>query len=310
MTENKQYKKFEHPLITAKGEQRAIVPFLGLETLWFNTGTLCNLACSNCYIESSPKNDQLSFISLCDVTPYLNEIKTLKLPVHTIGFTGGEPFINPHFFEILKYLTSYPYNILILTNAYQLSEKIKKQLLELKKDLKEKLILRVSFDHYTQEIHEKERGLGTFNKTISHFKWLVENGFKPHIASRSLLKETFEESVLGHIEMLKKNYIYYQLDSTNLVIFPELNDEDNVPEITEKCWDILKVSPKHQMCATHRMIVKRKENNLPQVVACTLIAHEDEFTYSHQLKDSMNSVRLNHPYCAKFCVLGKASCTG
>ena len=51
-------KKFENQKITAKGEPRASVKLNKLKTLWFNTGTLCNLTCDNCYIESSPKNDK------------------------------------------------------------------------------------------------------------------------------------------------------------------------------------------------------------------------------------------------------------
>ena len=44
--------KFKDPDITAKGERRASVALTRLETLWFNTGTLCNIACVNCYIEA------------------------------------------------------------------------------------------------------------------------------------------------------------------------------------------------------------------------------------------------------------------
>ena len=42
--------KFSDPRITAKGETRATVALDRLETLWFNTGTLCNIECANCYI--------------------------------------------------------------------------------------------------------------------------------------------------------------------------------------------------------------------------------------------------------------------
>ena len=35
--------KFRDPLVTAKGEVRATVGLRALDTLWFNTGTLCNL---------------------------------------------------------------------------------------------------------------------------------------------------------------------------------------------------------------------------------------------------------------------------
>ncbi len=47
-------RKFQDPLVTASGERRAQVALKSLDTLWFNTGTLCNLTCRHCYIESSP----------------------------------------------------------------------------------------------------------------------------------------------------------------------------------------------------------------------------------------------------------------
>lgn len=47
------YAKFEHPEITAKGETRAHVALTQLETLWFNTGSLCNLSCQGCYMDSA-----------------------------------------------------------------------------------------------------------------------------------------------------------------------------------------------------------------------------------------------------------------
>ena len=51
--------KFTDPYVTAKGEERGFVDLTSLDTLWINTGTLCNIECVNCYIESSPRNDRL-----------------------------------------------------------------------------------------------------------------------------------------------------------------------------------------------------------------------------------------------------------
>ena len=47
--------KFEHPDWTATRERRASVALERLETLWINTGTLCNITCRNCYIEFEPR---------------------------------------------------------------------------------------------------------------------------------------------------------------------------------------------------------------------------------------------------------------
>ena len=69
-------RKFCDPFLTAKGEPRAQVALKALETLWFNTGTLCNLTCQHCYIESSPKNDRLVYLPAADAAAYLDEIET------------------------------------------------------------------------------------------------------------------------------------------------------------------------------------------------------------------------------------------
>ena len=86
--------KFRNPLQTANGERRAQVALKALDTLWFNTGTLCNLTCLHCYIESSPRNDRLDYLTRDEVRGYLDEIARDRLPTRLIGFTGGEPFMN------------------------------------------------------------------------------------------------------------------------------------------------------------------------------------------------------------------------
>ena len=66
--------KFQDPALTADGQSRATVSLKNPQTLWFNTGTLCNIECLNCYIESTPKNDRLVYITCDEVCEYLDEI--------------------------------------------------------------------------------------------------------------------------------------------------------------------------------------------------------------------------------------------
>ncbi|MDD9923462.1 MAG: radical SAM protein, partial [Boseongicola sp.] len=94
--------KFSHPLLTAKGEDRASVELTNPETLWFNTGTLCNIECVNCYIESSPTNDRLVYLTANAVTAYLDQLAARNWNVREIGFTGGEPFMNPDMIEMAR----------------------------------------------------------------------------------------------------------------------------------------------------------------------------------------------------------------
>ena len=111
--------KFQDPKLTAKGEVRARVAYEQTRTLWFNTGTLCNIECVNCYIESSPTNDRLVYLTVADVAPFLDELDAAGETEIEIGFTGGEPFMAPEMLDILRLVLSRGHSVLMLTNAMQ-----------------------------------------------------------------------------------------------------------------------------------------------------------------------------------------------
>ena len=93
------------------------------------------------------------------------------------------------------------------------------------------------------------------------------------------------------------------------MLFPEMDMTVEVPEITTACWGILNKSPDAVMCASSRMVVKRKGVKSPAVLACTLLPYSPEFELGTTLAEAEVDVSLNHPHCAKFCVLGGASCS-
>ena len=99
-------------------------------------------------------------------------------------------------------------------------------------------------------------------------------------------------------------------DPSQLVLFPEMDEKAEAPEITEACWGILNKSPDAVMCSNARMVVKRRGADAPAVLACTLLAYDAGFELGETLADSAGEVKLNHPHCARFCVLGGASCSG
>jgi hypothetical protein len=57
------------------------------------------------------------------------------------------------------------------------------------------------------------------------------------------------------------------------------------------------------------MVVKRKGATRPAVLACTLLAYDPQFELGTTLAEASRPVPLNHPHCAKFCVLGGAACS-
>jgi hypothetical protein len=58
------------------------------------------------------------------------------------------------------------------------------------------------------------------------------------------------------------------------------------------------------------MVIKRKGAAGPVVVACTLLPYDPQFELGSTLAEASRAVALNHPFCAQFCVLGGASCSG
>ena len=88
-----------------------------------------------------------------------------------------------------------------------------------------------------------------------------------------------------------------------------MDAEADVPEITESCWGILGKSPDDVMCAGSRMVVKFKGAARPTVIACTLLPYDPRFDLGPSLAGALGSVPLNHPHCAKFCVLGGGACS-
>ena len=301
--------KFRDPMRTVPGNPRAHVALRQLETLWINTGTLCNLACKTCYIESSPTNDALVYPTLAEVDAYLDEAG--KLGTREIGFTGGEPFMNPDMMAMLRSALGRGFDVLVLTNAMRPMRRFDEQLAALQSTLGARLTMRVSVDHYTQALHEAERGPNSWAKAIDGCKWLSDNGFRFAIAGRRLADESEAAARAGYARLFADHGLRIDaLDPAMLVLFPEMDEAADVPEITNECWDLLGVSPQSMMCASSRMVIKRKGAPRPVVVACTLIPYDDGFVLGERLADAQRAVSLNHPHCARFCVLGGASCSG
>ena len=301
--------KFNNLDTTKTGERRASVRLKGLKTLWFNTGTLCNLTCKNCYIESSPTNDRLVYLTTREVVAFLDELGSLKPVMVEVAFTGGEPFMNPDFLEMVTECAQRGHRVMILTNAMRPMMKCESMLLNLQARFAHLITMRVSLDHYTPFLHDLYRGGRAFETALMGLKWLSDNGFNIHIAGRTVWDET-EKMLRSGFACLcnRENIAVDAFDAAQLILFPEMDETLDVPEITEACWSVLGVNPDDMMCATSRMIVKRKGALKPTVLPCTLLPYDTELELGDTLKNAEKTVRLNHPHCSRFCVLGGGSC--
>jgi hypothetical protein len=211
---------------------------------------------------------------------------------------------------MLEAALSRGFHALVLTNAMKPMHKMKTALIRLRERHGERLTIRVSIDHYGSAVHEIERGRRSWAPTIDGLRWLARNGFSIAVASRRLSGEP--EAVLrrGFAALFAELGVGVDADDpVALTIFPEMDEAADVPEITEACWGILGKTPDVVMCASSRMVVKFKGAAHPSVIACTLLPYDPRFDLGPTLAGALGRVPLNHPHCAKFCVLGGGACS-
>ena len=180
--------KFRAPQVTADGATRATVALTRFKTVWFNTGTLCNIACVNGCLDGNPQNDALEFISATAATRYFDELTTLGWLVEEIGFTGGGLFMNPGSIAMMEASLDRGFRVLVLTNAMKpmMRQRLQPRLKRPVALYGDRLTPRVSLDHWQRAPHGEIRGAGSFVQTVEGHLWLCDEGLWLLVAGRAL----------------------------------------------------------------------------------------------------------------------------
>ena len=155
------------------------VPIVALDTLWFQiAATICNIACTHCYISCSPKNHSHEMMSLAEVEERLAEAR--QLGVREYYFTGGEPFMNRDMLPILE-ATLKQGPATVLTNGMLLRADVCRKLRQLFDESEYSLDIRVSLDGFDAESHDAIRGKGVWDRVMTGLRNLAEAGLNPVI---------------------------------------------------------------------------------------------------------------------------------
>ncbi|MEK7324824.1 MAG: radical SAM protein [Chloroflexota bacterium] len=157
-------------------EPRAANPKSSQWKLWIYTNYDCNIKCSYCVAESSPRAPRRA-IGLDNVKRLVDEAAALNFS--HLFFTGGEPFLLPDIYEMLAYSSAHAPTT-VLTNAMILRGARLDKLSAIKND---NLLVQVSLDGARAEDHDAYRGAGTWAKTIEGLKLLQERGFRVRLGT-------------------------------------------------------------------------------------------------------------------------------
>ncbi|HEX7181713.1 MAG TPA: radical SAM protein [Thermoanaerobaculia bacterium] len=269
------------------------VELRSLDTLWFQVGgTVCNLACTHCFISCSPTNHTHEMMSLAEVKRYLDE--AAGLGVREYYFTGGEPFLNPDMEAILEEtLKVGPASV--LTNGLPLDPARCARLKALEQASDYSLDLRVSLDGWDAATNDPIRGEGTFERILAGVRNLVRAGLNPVITVTEVCREAgSDEGKARFFELLRS----MEIDRPRLKILPvfQIGAEAErggayegwqrlrAGDAPEGGWD-------HLQCSACRMVTDQG------VWVCPILVNEPSGKMGETLADSLGSFPLEHSAC-------------
>jgi AdoMet-dependent heme synthase len=272
------------------------VELKSLDTLWFQVGgTVCNLACTHCFVSCSPTNHTHEFMTLAEVRRYLDE--AARLGVREYYYTGGEPFLNPEMEAILEAtLALGPANV--LTNGLLLSPDRCARLKVLSDASEYSLDLRVSLDGYDAASNDPIRGAGTFERILAGIRDLTEAGLSPVITVTEVCREASTDSGKGKFfELLRSMGI----ERPRLKVLPVFQIGAEAErggayeswqrlrclgdgEVPEGSWD-------HLQCSACRMVTDQG------VWVCPILVNEPSAKMGETLADTLGAFPLEHPAC-------------
>ncbi|MEM2137003.1 MAG: radical SAM protein [Candidatus Methanomethylicia archaeon] len=163
--------------------QKLDSPFL---VVW-NFTNLCNLKCKHCY-----QNVEKALINELTLEEKFYALKQLEdAGVAAIAFSGGEPLIHPHFFQIAEKAVNMGFYTAIATNGTIISNDVAKKIRDIGVNYVE-----ISLDSANPIKHDYFRGVkGAWEKAVEGIKNCVKNDIFTGIAvttTKMNYKETME----------------------------------------------------------------------------------------------------------------------
>ena len=279
------------------------VELRSLDTFWFQVaGTVCNLACTHCFISCSPTNHTHEMMSLTEVDGYLEE--AVRLGVKEYYFTGGEPFLNPEMEAILT-ATLQVEPASVLTNGLLLDPERCRRLAAMAEGADYSLDLRVSLDGTTAEANDAIRGAGTFARALDGVRNLAAAGINLILTTTEVYGENATDGGKERFFALLRSLGIDQLRLKVLPVFHLGAEAERggayeswqrlaIGDAPEGGWD-------HLQCSSCRMVTGHG------VWVCPILVNEPAGKMGETLADAFGSYPLGHSACWT-CHVAGVSC--
>jgi molybdenum cofactor biosynthesis enzyme MoaA len=270
-----------------------LLPLRSLDTLWFQVGgTVCNLACTHCFVSCSPTNHTHEPMTLEQVLPYLEE--AAGLGVKEYYFTGGEPFLNPQLEEILA-ATLERGPATVLTNGLLLDDGRCARLAALQAASAYSLDLRVSLDGWDAATNDPIRGAGTFDRAIEGVERLWAAGLNPVLTVTEVHPESASPGGRERFLALLRGIGVTKPRLKVLPVFRLGAEADRSGGYASshriRSSDLDAAGADHLQCAGCRMVTDQG------VWVCPILVNEPTARMGERLADALGPFALAHAAC-------------
>ncbi|WP_103664044.1 arsenosugar biosynthesis radical SAM (seleno)protein ArsS [Gracilimonas amylolytica] len=143
----------------------------GIEIFQMNVGYMCNMTCKHCHVDAGPDRQEIMSKETFEYC-----LKALRSSdIQTVDLTGGAPEMNPHFRWFVEQVSEMGKQIIVRSNLTILTTNKFSDLPEFFK--KHKVEVTCSLSFYSRSRTDRQRGEGTYDKSIVALKRLNEIGY-------------------------------------------------------------------------------------------------------------------------------------
>ncbi len=139
--------------------------------LQVNLGWRCNQSCKHCHLRAGPARPEQMDKDTIDAV--IRAVERFAIPV--VDLTGGAPEINPHFEYLVECLARTGAHIIDRCNLTILLEPGKEHLPEFFRAHRVELVC--SLPYYQEDMVDRLRGLGVFQKSLEALRRLNDLGY-------------------------------------------------------------------------------------------------------------------------------------
>jgi AdoMet-dependent heme synthase len=281
---------------TMSPEQAPLVSLTELDTVWFQvSGTVCNIACTHCFISCSPRNTRHPLMTREGVRRHLQD--AVALGVREFYFTGGEPFLNREIWGILEdTLAVGPATV--LTNGMLITDEHARRLAALRDGSEYSLDIRISLDSFEEKANDAIRGKGVFRKAVEGLRNLAAHGFVPVITAVAVWDPAEDDRVRQEFLQLLSSI---GLTRPRLKVLPVLHiGAETTRTGGYGAGDFLSVEDLHPelgfgtellQCSSSRMVTANG------VYVCPILVEHTDAHMGDRLEDALEAFPLKYSAC-------------